>query len=129
MEFKRRYTLKSGFSTAALSSVVFLVLFFFVLTSSTFSQEGIGVQLPNSENNEAIMLDPTTITVTAAGKYLVNDFEVNKDQIEANLLSLTEGSETPGFTIRADANAKHKDVLFLLEIAKKNHFNTAIATQ
>ena len=129
MEFKRRHTLKSGFSTAALSSVVFLLLFFFILSSSSLSQSGLAIHLPETNEENAIMIDPTTVTVTANGKYLVNDFEVEKNQIEANLLSLTEGSETPSFTIRADENAKHKDVVFLLQIAKKNNFNTAIATQ
>lgn len=129
MEFKRRHTLKSGFSTAALSSVVFLLLLFFILTSTSLSQNGIALHLPDTHEENMITIDPTTVTVTANGKYLVNDFEVEKDQIEANLLSLTEGSNTPSFTIRADENAKHKDVVFLLQIAKKNNFNTAIATQ
>ncbi|HAI81853.1 MAG TPA: biopolymer transporter ExbD, partial [Chryseobacterium sp.] len=34
----------------------------------------------------------------------------------------------PSFTIRADENTKHKDVVFVMGIAETHKFNLAIAT-
>lgn len=128
MEFKREYKIKAGFSSASLASVLFLLLLFMVMIGFSLSHTAINLQLPHAGMREASMLDPTTVTVSADGKYLVNDYEVSPEQIELNLLSLTEGMERPGITIKADENARHKDVVFLMEIAQRHRFNIAIAT-
>ena len=62
------------------------------------------------------------------GKYFVNDKEIPKEQLENQLVNALKGEANPSFTIRADGNSKHKDVVFVMGIAETHHFNLAIAT-
>jgi biopolymer transport protein ExbD len=39
-----------------------------------------------------------------------------------------KNKNNPSFNVRAYANSLHKDVVFVMEIAEKHHFNIAIAT-
>ena len=68
------------------------------------------------------------VTIKEDGKYFVNDKEIAKDQLENYLVSTLKGEEKPSFTIRADENTKHKDVVFVMGIAENHQYNLAIAT-
>ena len=62
------------------------------------------------------------------GKYFVNDKEIPKENLENYLVQELKNETTPTFTIRADENTKHKDVVFVMGIAETHQFNLAIAT-
>lgn len=128
MELKRRNRVSAEFSMASMTDIIFLLLIFFMITSSAISQSAIEVNLPKAAETNPGTQDPVTVTINAEGKYFVNDLEVPAAQLEANLTSLLTGAEDAAFTIRADENTKHKDVVFAMEIAERNKFNLAIAT-
>lgn len=128
MELKRRNRINAEFSMASMTDIIFLLLIFFMITSSAISQSAIDVKLPKASATETTAQDPATVTITEEGKYFVNDKEILKENLEATLLSILKTDKTSFLTIRADANSKHKDVVFVMEIAEKNHLNLAIAT-
>ncbi|MDO5615403.1 MAG: biopolymer transporter ExbD [Cruoricaptor ignavus] len=128
MELKRRNRVSAEFSMASMTDIIFLLLVFFMITSSAISQSAIDVKLPQASTQDQSTQDPTVVTITQDGKYYVADKELPKDQLEQYLVNLLKTEQTPTFTIRADENTKHKDVVFAMEIAEKNKFNLAIAT-
>lgn len=128
MELKRRNRVSAEFSMASMTDIIFLLLIFFMITSSAISQSAIDVNLPKAAEINPSTQDPITVTINADGKYFVNDLELPKEQLEANLVSLLKGAENASFTIRADENTRHKDVVYAMEIAERNKFNLAIAT-
>ena len=68
------------------------------------------------------------INRNVASSRVKKDVELNKDNLETELKQTLSGEEKPAFTIRADENTKHKDVVFVMEIAERNKYNLAIAT-
>lgn len=128
MELKRRNRISAEFSMASMTDIIFLLLIFFMITSSAISQSAIEVSLPKADAKNPTMQDPTFVTISENGKYYINDREVPKEQLEQDLVKLLNGVEKPSFTIRADENTKHKDVVFAMEIAETHHYNLAIAT-
>jgi biopolymer transport protein ExbD len=58
----------------------------------------------------------------------VDDNPVNKGELEQIITDKLNGQTNKSFTIRADENTMHKDVVFVMEIAEKHKFNIAIAT-
>ena len=113
---------------ASMTDIIFLLLIFFMITSSAISQSAIDVKLPKADATTFSGQDPATITITEAGKYYINDKEIPKENLENYLVNTLKSEATPTFTIRADGNAKHKDVVFVMEIAEKHKYNLAIAT-
>lgn len=113
---------------ASMTDIIFLLLIFFMITSSAISQSAIDVKLPTADSTVASAQDPTTVTITEEGKYFVNDTEIEAQALENYLVTTLQGESAPTFTIRADQNTKHKDVVYVMEIAEKHKYNLAIAT-
>ena len=128
MELKRRNRVNAEFSMASMTDIIFLLLIFFMITSSAISQSAIEVKLPSADASNPSAQDPATVTINEAGKYFVNDKEIPKENLENYLVQELKDETTPTFTIRADENTKHKDVVFVMGIAETHKFNIAIAT-
>lgn len=129
MELKRRNRVSAEFSMASMTDIIFLLLIFFMITSSAISQSAIEVKLPQVSAANPNVQDPTAVTITDEGKYFVNDREIPKEQLEQYLVNALKGQENPAFTIKADSNTKHGDVVYAMEIAETHKFNIAIATE
>lgn len=128
MELKRRNRVSAEFSMASMTDIIFLLLIFFMITSSAIAQSSIEVELPEASTVSASAQDPTTVTINDSGLYYINDKEILKEELEQHLVNVLKGTSNPTFTIRADQNTKHGDVVYVMEIAEKHKFNLAIAT-
>ena len=128
MNLRRRNRVGAEFSMASMTDIIFLLLIFFMITSSAISQSAIDVKLPKASAGDPSIQDPTAITVKEDGSYFINDKEMKAEEIENYLVNLLKDEQNPAFTIRADENTKHKDIVFLMNIAETHHFNIAIAT-
>ncbi len=128
MELKRKNRVNAEFSMASMTDIIFLLLIFFMITSSAISQSAIDVKLPKAETANPSVQDPATVTIQEDGKYFVNDKEIPKLDLENYLVTTLKDETNPAFTIRADENTKHKDVVFVMGIAETHHYNLAIAT-
>lgn len=113
---------------ASMTDIIFLLLIFFMITSSAISQSAIDVKLPKASSGDPSIQDPTVITVSDKGLYYINDKEIPNTEIENHLKEILKEVANPSFTIRADENTKHKDIVYLMNIAEKNGYNLAIAT-
>lgn len=128
MELKRRNRVSAEFSMASMTDIIFLLLIFFMITSSAISQSAIEVKLPQAVSGDPNVQDPTTVTIDKDGKYFVNDKEIAKEELENYLVNALDGQDKPAFTIRADQNTMHKDVVYVMGIAETHRYNLAIAT-
>jgi biopolymer transport protein ExbD len=110
-----------------MTDIIFLLLIFFMLTSSFITPSGLPVNLPSSETSD-IALQEVTVSVTKDLKYAVNDKVVNRDQIKAELTSLLKGKESQ-VVLHID---KEVPVEYLVEIggiAAGLEANVSIATK
>ncbi|MPS63946.1 MAG: biopolymer transporter ExbD [Chryseobacterium sp.] len=128
MKIQRRNKANPEFSLAAMTDVILLMLIFFMVTSSAANQSAIDVKLPKTGAVEDNIPNPLTVSIKPDGSYFVDDSPVNKDQLEQIVVDKLAGQTNKSFTIRADENTMHKDVVFAMEIAEKHKFNIAIAT-
>ena len=128
MKIQRRNKANPEFSLAAMTDVILLMLIFFMVTSSAANQSAIDVKLPKTGAVEDNIPNPFTVSIKPDGSYFVDDSPVNKDQLEQIVVDKLANQTNKSFTIRADENTMHKDVVFAMEIAEKHKFNIAIAT-
>ena len=112
---------------SSMTDIIFLLLIFFMLTSSFITPSGLPVNLPSSETSD-IALQEVTVSVTKDLKYAVNDKVVNRDQIKAELTSLLKGKDSQ-VVLHID---KEVPVEYLVEIggiAAGLEANVSIATK
>ncbi|KFF73973.1 biopolymer transporter ExbD [Chryseobacterium sp. P1-3] len=128
MKIQRRNKANPEFSLAAMTDVILLMLIFFMVTSSAANQSAIDVNLPKTGAVEDNIPNPVTVSIKPDGSYFVDDNPVNRGELEQVIIDKLSGQEKKSFTIRADENTLHKDVVFVMEIAEKHKINIAIAT-
>lgn len=92
MALQSKHKVDSSFSMSSMTDIIFLLLIFFMLTSSFITPSGLPVNLPSSETSD-IAMQEVTVSVTKDLKYAVNDRVVNRDQIKAELTSLLSGKQ------------------------------------
>lgn len=128
MNLKRKNKISAEFSMASMTDIIFLLLIFFMITSSAISQSAIEVKLPQATQGDATIQNSVSVTISKEGNFYVNEKSVSREDLESVLLSEINKSHLSGFTIKADGDARHKDVVFVMEIAEKNQLGLAIAT-
>ncbi|KQT22247.1 biopolymer transporter ExbD [Chryseobacterium sp. Leaf404] len=128
MKIQRRNKANPEFSLAAMTDVILLMLIFFMITSSAANQSSIDVKLPKADTAADNTPNPLTVTINAEGSYFVDDKPVAREQLEQTIVSLLNSRQGKSFTIRADENTMHKDVVFAMSIAEKHKLNIALAT-
>lgn len=127
MALQSKHKVESAFSMSSMTDIIFLLLIFFMLTSSFITPSGLPVNLPSSETSD-IALQEVTVSVTKDLKYAVNDRVVNRDQIKAELTSLLKGKDSQ-VVLHID---KEVPVEYLVEIggiAAGLEANVSIATK
>ena len=106
MRFKRHTKLESGLSQvdiAPLIDVVFLLLIFFMLSSSFTLQSGINVKLPKTVTSDAIKNENVVVTITRENVIYLNDAVITLKELN-QALSQFSGKERP-LLIKADRRA------------------------
>lgn len=118
----------------SLIDVVFLLLIFFMVSTSFVKQSQINISLPQADS-AAIVADvdgQIDIMITATGTYLINGRELinNRPETIRNALQkVSNGDHTLPLTISADANAKHQHVVTAMNVAGRLGFvQISIAT-
>lgn len=93
-------------SIAPLIDCVFLLLIFFLLTSSFIEQAGIEIQLPESAYASALEEKEIVILISAEGALQVNGEQVGFENLEARVAALRKELDTERALIRADKDVR-----------------------
>lgn len=111
----------------SLIDVVFLLLIFFMVSTSFVKQSKISIRLPEADTTAVSEQVPEQIDImiTEAGTFLVNGRELinNRPETIRNALQkVSAGDNTLPMTISADANAKHQFVVTAMDVAGRLGF-------
>lgn len=86
LKFKRHLKLdEDRLDVTPLIDVVFLLLIFFMLTSTFVLQPGIKVKLPRAITSEALREKNLIIVITAGGKIYLDNEIISLDELSARL--------------------------------------------
>ena len=112
----------------SLIDVVFLLLIFFMVSTSFVKQSQISIRLPEAESATVVeeVPDQIDIMITETGTVLVNGRELinNRPETIRSALQKTSGGDNSlPMTISADANAKHQFVVTAMDVASRLGFS------
>jgi biopolymer transport protein ExbD len=100
-----------------LIDVVFLLLIFFMVSTTFETRQALELELPESVSGIAAELSPVTLVITEAGHYRLNDREVSSAGLRQALAREAEEARLSGLVVEADARARHADVVRALDEA------------
>ena len=101
MAIKSRNKRKIDFNSSSMSDLVFLLLIFFMLTSTLVAPNAIKLLLPSS-NSKTMSKQTITVYVDENNRYYVGENPVNESDLQKEI-DIALGSETEGtVVIRSD---------------------------
>jgi len=134
MALKRNTKVDAQFSVSSMTDIVFLLLIFFLVTSTLINPNALKLLLPKSTGQVS-----AKATVSVSIKDWGNDtytYHVNGDkapasyeQVEDQLIGLLSSEEDPTFSIFSDQSVPVGEVVQIMNIAKRNHYKVILATQ
>ncbi len=134
MKFRRQRTSSEGVNVTPLIDVVFLLLIFFMV-STTFTREThLVINLPEADAAPSESLPRSIdILITADGNYALNGVALVNKQLKtlmAGLKEVSRGQTDIPLTITADAETRHQAVVAAMDAAGRMGFvNLSIITQ
>ncbi|MCH7406379.1 ExbD/TolR family protein [Belliella aquatica] len=87
MALQSKHKVESSFSMSSMTDIIFLLLIFFMLTSSFITPSGLPVNLPSSEASDIVMQE-VTVTITKDLRFSVNDRIVDREAVKGELTTL-----------------------------------------
>lgn len=92
MALKSKHTVEPMFSMSSMTDIIFLLLIFFMLTSSFITPSGLPVNLPTSKAS-TVELQKVSVTITKNLDYYINDKKISKGMLEGELKSKLKGTD------------------------------------
>lgn len=127
MAIKRRNRVSAEFNMSSMTDLVFLLLIFFMLTSTLVTPNAIKLFLPSSSSKTQA---PQTISVSIDKdlKYYVVDKEMPFESIENELKAQLENIKEATIVLNVDKSVPTEYLVKVMDIANRNQFKMILAT-
>jgi biopolymer transport protein ExbD len=114
MPIQTRNKLSAEFSMASMSDLVFLLLIFFMITSTLIAPNAIKLLLPSS-TSKTMAKQTVTVYINESQNFFVEELQVSEDilelQIDQKLVGQTEGT----VVLRADKTVPVQNVVTVID--------------
>ncbi|MDR1813991.1 MAG: biopolymer transporter ExbD [Tannerella sp.] len=133
MALKRKVKINPNFSMASMTDIIFLLLIFFMVTSTVVVPNAIKVTLPQSQKQTAakplsrVTIDKNLNYYVAYGNQ--REKQVAFDDITAFLQERYTQEPEMFVALYADESVPYREIVKVLNIANKNKFKMVLATR
>ncbi|MGM9800436.1 MAG: ExbD/TolR family protein [Muribaculaceae bacterium] len=133
MAIKRQHEMQSGFSMASMTDVIFLLLIFFMVTSTFVFPTALEVNLPQSSEQTAIK--PATTVYIDAEENLYASYGGEEPQpmnpsVLVTFLTLAREQDPEGYiALYADQSVPYGKVVEILNIGAEHNLKMVLATK
>ncbi len=131
MDIRGRNKVNPNFNMSSMTDIVFLLLIFFIITSSFVSPHAIDLLLPKGEGQVIQGGESVSVSISEQGRYYINETEIGAAEVEQELLMKFQNTpeKERTLTIRAEQGVPIEKVVEVLSIANKNQYKTVLATE
>jgi len=128
MALKSRNKVSANFSMSSMTDIVFLLLIFFMVTSTLISPNALKLLLPQS-NSQTSATPQVSVSITKDFEYYVGEKRMaNLSQLEHELKVKLVREEEPSLSLHVDKSVPMEEVVKVMNIAKNNKFRVVLAT-
>ena len=130
MALKSRNKVSADFNMSSMTDIVFLLLIFFMLTSTLITQNALEVVLPTSSltNTDTPPLSVSIQKKDNIIKYYIGAESIEFEKLEELLIVQLEKTEDKGIFLNADKTVEIEHLVKVMDIASRNKFKLVLAT-
>ena len=127
MALRSRNKVSAAFSMSGMTDIVFLLLIFFMITSTLIHPTALKLLLPKSSQQTSAK-PLTTVSITHDLQFYVEDQPVDLNDLERVLQDIIGNNPEVYISIHADKSVDIEYVVNVLNIASNNNYKVILAT-
>ena len=130
MAIKSRNKVNAQFSMSSMTDIVFLLLIFFMITSTMVHPNALKLLLPQS-NSQVSAKPITTVSINRNLDFYIENTPIDFGRLEAVLKVKFDGvpEEDRTVALHAEKSVPIDEVVKVMNIAKNNRYKLILATQ
>ena len=128
MALRSKNKVSAAFSMSSMTDIVFLLLIFFMLTSTLVTTNALDLVLPNS-TAQTVKKQRVSVSINENFEYFIDKEAVELKYIEAQLIDKLVGQDEQVVVLRVDRSVPIEYAVEVMDIAYRNKFKIVLATQ
>ena len=116
-----------SFSMSSMTDLVFLLLIFFMITSTLVSPNALKLLLPQS-NNQTSAKAITSVSITKDYRFYIETTPVAFADLERQLQVKLMDAQDPTISLHVDKTVQMEEVVKVMNIAARNKYKLILAT-
>ena len=128
MPLRRKSKVSAQFNMSSLTDIIFLLLIFFMLTSTIVAPNALNLKLPGKTQRASTNTEKLSdVRVRSTGAYAWNGSAISKDKLDDRLRGLSRKSQSQrSFTISPDKKAPVEDVIYVMDLAMRYNLDAGL---
>lgn len=128
MALKKGQKISASFSMSSMTDIIFLLLIFFMLTSTLVHPNALKLVLPQSRNQTSAK-PQTSVSITADLRYYVETKRVAFSELEPTLTAKLGQQPDMYIALHVDETVPMREVVKVMNLAKKHKYKLILATR
>ena len=128
MNVRGRNKISPEFNMSSMTDIVFLLLIFFMLTSTLVTVNALDILLPKAqgktENNKSV-----AVSITKKLEFYIDRKKVAENDLEQSLKTLLTSDENPTIVLRAEEGVPIEKAVRIMDIANRNKYKLILAVR
>ena len=126
MQIRERKRKSPSITITSLIDVVFLLLVFFMVSTTFAERPGIKLELSSASSAEPSKLEPLTLTIDDKGRMYLNDEGVGEDELRRKLKEEAKGPDVT-LTLKADKAVPYGYVIRAMDISRQSGIRNIVS--
>ena len=127
MSLRSKNKVSATFNMSSMTDIVFLLLIFFMLTSTLVSPNALKLLLPNSKS-KTLEKQTISVSITPEIDYYIGDVQYSFESLEGELIARLSQEVDPAIVLHADKSVDIEYAVKVMDIAYRNKFKVVLAT-
>ena len=128
MGLRSRNKVSPNFNMSSMTDIVFLLLIFFMLTSTLVSPNALKLLIPSS-SSKTLASQTVSVSITKDLKYYIDQDPVEFEFMEALLIKKMGGNAENSIVLHVDKQIPVEEAVKVMDIASRNKFKMVLATK
>jgi len=128
MSLQSHNKINPNFSMSSMTDIVFLLLIFFMLTSTLVTTNALDIVLPKS-SAQPLKTQTLSISITEDLRYFINSESVERQFLESTIREKFNAIDDPTIVLRAAKTIPLEYAVEVIDFASRQNYKIVLATQ
>jgi len=128
MEIRGRNKINPNFNMSSMTDIVFLLLIFFMLTSTLVTVNALDIILPKAQGKTESKKS-VSVSITKSLDFFIDKEKVKEGNLERLLLENLKTEDQPTIVLRAEEGVPIEKAVMVLDIANRNKIKVILAVR